>query len=180
VKAFHFPDTHEGFPPHRVDDAIQEAYLLVQAKAGKLRGSTEGEFYAALSQWVWNACMDYGRRELRHDRHAGGSLDELAFDESGDRSRFEGELEAEAGRRETERGDKEEAERSLARERALFEWAIAQIENDGYRRVLELTFIEKLTGEQIAERLDITPENVYQRRSRGLRKLQEILRERRP
>ena len=46
--------------------------------------------------------------------------------------------------------------------------------------MLELTFIHKLSGEQIAEQLGITPDNVYKRRERALKKLEEILRDHRP
>jgi DNA-directed RNA polymerase specialized sigma24 family protein len=63
---------------------------------------------------------------------------------------------------------------------ALVRWGIAQVANDGYRAVLELTFIEKLDGGEIAERLGITTDNVYQRRRRGLKELERILRARRP
>src|SRR4051794_27586372 len=144
VKGFHFPGG-ERLPADRVDDAIQEAYLLVQGKVGKFRGSTPGEFGAILAQWVWNACMDYGRRELRHDEHIGGSIDELAFDEeSGDRFRYADALEAEARRRDEYRLGKEETEAELARDRDLLVWAISQVENDDYRVVLETTYLEHL------------------------------------
>jgi RNA polymerase sigma factor (sigma-70 family) len=180
VMAFTFPGTHEGFPAHRVDDAVQEAYLLVHGKAGKLRGTSEGEFYTALAQWVWNACMDYGRRELRHDSHIGGSFDEPGFEGEGDRSRFDDVLEAEASRRDVQRRDKEASEARLQRDHELVGWAISEVKNDGYRSVLELTYGEKLSGDEIAERLGITPDNVYQRRRRGLKSLEEILRASRP
>src|SRR4051794_30970693 len=116
VKGFHFPGG-ERLPEHRVDDAVQEAYLLVQSKAAKFRGGSPGEYGAILAQWVWNACMDYGRRELQHDKHIGGSIDAPAFDEDGDRFRYADALEAEARRRETDRLDKEETEVELARDR---------------------------------------------------------------
>ena len=49
--------------------------------------------------------------------------------------------------------------------------------NDNYREVLEMTYIEKLEAEEISERLGISMDNVYARRSRGLRELGKILRE---
>ena len=55
-------------------------------------------------------------------------------------------------------------------------WAIGRVGNDNYRAVLELTYIEKLDGAAIAERLAISPENVYQRRRRGVKELEKILR----
>jgi RNA polymerase sigma factor (sigma-70 family) len=180
VQAFHFPGTHAGFPPERLDDAVQEAYLLVQGKAGKLRGDTPGEFYAALAYWVRNACMDYGRRELRHDRRIGGSFDEPGFKGETDRSRFDDLLEAEARRRDDDRLDKEEIEGEVAADLAVVAWGIAQIDNETYRTVLHMTYIQKLTADDIAEQLDVSHQTLYKRRSRGLMTLQEILRDRRP
>jgi DNA-directed RNA polymerase specialized sigma24 family protein len=54
------------------------------------------------------------------------------------------------------------------------------VENDNYRAVLEPTYLEGLPGDEIAERLDISPDNVYARRSRGVKQLEEILRDHRP
>jgi RNA polymerase sigma factor (sigma-70 family) len=180
VKVFHFPGG-ERLPADRVDDAIQEAYLLVLSKVEKFRGSSEGEFRAILAKWVWNACMDYGRGELRHDQRVAGSLDELVSDEEGgDRYRYANALEAEARRREADRLEKEHTETELAGERDLLAWGIAQVENDDHRAVLEMTYLEGLTSEEIASRLDISLENVYQRRRRGKKRLEEILREGRP
>ena len=180
VNAFYFPGG-ERLPADRRDDAVQEAYLLIQSKVDKFRGSSEGEFFAILAQWVWNACMDFGRRELRHDRHIGGSLDELAFDEEGgDRFRYADALEAEARRRDNERLDTDETELELARDRELLAWAISQVENDDHRVVLEMTYLQKLPADEIAARLNITHDNVYQRRRRGKKRLEEVLREGRP
>jgi len=180
VKAFHFPGG-ERLPADRVDDAIQEAHVLVLSKVEKFRGRSEGEFRAILGQWVWNACMDYGRRELRHDERIAGSLDETVSDEEGgDRYRYADALEAEARRREEERLDKEDAEAGLAGERDLLAWGIAQVENHDHRAVVEMTYLGGATSEEIASRFGITLENVYQRRRRGKKRLEEILREGRP
>ena len=59
----------------------------------------------------------------------------------------------------------------------LVVWGIAQVGNDGYREVLELTHLEQLSGEEIARRLQISDDNVYQRRRRGLKQLEMILRD---
>ena len=56
-------------------------------------------------------------------------------------------------------------------------WGIGQIKNDNYQEVLELTYIEKLEADEIAERLGISMDNVYARRSRGVRELGKILRD---
>ena len=56
-------------------------------------------------------------------------------------------------------------------------WAIARVENDSHREVLEMTYLQKLAADEIADRLGITLDNVYARRSRGVKRLEEILRD---
>jgi RNA polymerase sigma factor (sigma-70 family) len=175
VKAFTFPG---GGRIHadRVADATQESFVRVMAMGKTFRESALGQFRLALVQCVRHACMDYGRKELRHDRRAGGSLDEryAGDDEAGPFdaaiarfSRERAELEAEALADEAAREDAHE----------LAHWGIAQIENANHREVLELTLIEGLAGDEIADRLGISPDNVYQRRHRGLKRLEGILRD---
>ena len=48
---------------------------------------------------------------------------------------------------------------------------------DNYREVLELTYLQKLSGQAIADRLGIKHDNVYKRRERGILELDRILRE---
>jgi RNA polymerase sigma factor (sigma-70 family) len=67
-------------------------------------------------------------------------------------------------------------EQSRQEAEGLVRWAIGRVRNDNYREVLELTYVAKLDGEQIAERLGITTDNVYQRRRRGVKELEKILR----
>ena len=40
-----------------------------------------------------------------------------------------------------------------------------------------MTYLKKLSGEEIADQLGISLDNVYQRRSRGMQELERILRE---
>jgi DNA-directed RNA polymerase specialized sigma24 family protein len=40
-----------------------------------------------------------------------------------------------------------------------------------------MTYLEGLSGDEIAERLNITADNVYARRSRGMKQLEKILRD---
>ena len=179
VKGFRFPNG-QALRPDQRDDAIQDAYLRVRAMASTFDGASEGEYFAALHTCVWFACMDFGRDELRHEKGIGGSLDEPAFEAEGDRGRYDDALEADARRRDREALEKLEDEARRRRDHDLVAWGISQVGNDNYRKVLELTFLEKLDGEQIAARLDITTDNVYARRSRGLKQLEEVLRDRRP
>ena len=56
-------------------------------------------------------------------------------------------------------------------------WAIARVENDSHREVLEMTYLQKLAADEIADRLGISLDNVYARRSRGVKRLEEMLRD---
>lgn len=179
VKSFTFPGGQRLSEDQR-KDAAQEAYVRVQDMAATFQGTSEGEYRAALAKCVWFACMDFGRSELRHEKGIGGSLDEPAFDDAGDRGRFDEALERDASRRGAELLDKLEQEARAQRARGLVAWAIAQVENEKHRTVLELTLIHKLDGNAIAERLSISTDNVFARRSRGLKRLEAILRDRRP
>ena len=65
-----------GLPPTETGSAATEAYLRVVAMGRNFREREIGQFRAAVYRTVHNACLDYGRKELRHQRRAGGSLDE--------------------------------------------------------------------------------------------------------
>jgi RNA polymerase sigma factor (sigma-70 family) len=106
-----------------------------------------------------------------------GSFDDRYEDSDG--SRFDAIVEDYLRDQERHAEEAEEADGERKRAVSLVHWAIRQVANDRYRAVLELTYIHKLTGEQIAQRLDITLANVYQRRKRGLNELEKILRDNR-
>ena len=82
VKAFRFTPGGPGLPEHEWGSAANEAYLRVIAMGAGFRNREIGQFRAALVTCVQNACRDYGRKELRHDRRAAGSFDET-FDPEG-------------------------------------------------------------------------------------------------
>jgi RNA polymerase sigma factor (sigma-70 family) len=177
VKSFRFPGGERLRDDER-NDAVQEAYFRLKDMGETFAGTTEGAYYAALGTCVWYACMDFGRAELRHERKVRGSIDEPAFDE-GDRGRFDDALDQDAHRREAETRDKIESELRAQHDHDLVQWGVSQIDNAKYRETLELTVFERLDGDTIAARLDITSANVYQRRRRALEKLEEVLRDRR-
>ena len=167
-----------GLPPHETGSAATEAYLRAIAMGAAFEAREIGQYRAALVRVVWNTCHDYGRKELRHERRS-RSLD-TTWDDDGEGgpydaalARYDEHLRAEAEEAAEAEAGREEAER-LAR------WGIAQVRNDNYRAVLELTWLEKLDGPAIARRLDITMDNLYQRRSRGQREMERILRAREP
>ena len=173
-RGFRFPGG-TGLPPDEAGSAASEAYLRVIAMGASFRERELGQFRAAVVRVVHNTCMDFGRKELRHAKHAAGSLD--ATREPGGEGRpydaalaaYDAELRARADDARREEQSRQEAE-------SLVHWAIGRVRNDNYRAVLELTYVDKLDGAAIAERLAISPENVYQRRRRGVKELERILR----
>jgi RNA polymerase sigma factor (sigma-70 family) len=174
-RAFRFPGGGPGLPPDEVGSAASEAYLRVVAMGANFRERELGQFRAAVARTVHNTCMDYGRRELRHKRHAAGSLDST-WEPDGEGGPYDAVLAAYDAdlRARADEALREEASRREAE--GLVRWAIGRVGNDNYRAVLELTYIEKLDAAAIAERLNITPDNVYQRRRRGVKELEKILR----
>jgi RNA polymerase sigma factor (sigma-70 family) len=177
-KAFRFTGG-TGLPPQEVGSAASEAYLRVIAMGTGFREHELGQYRAAVYRTVHNACLDYGRRELRHQRRSAGSID-ATYEPDHEAGPFDAAIAAHAAERRAQEREALEDEARRQEAEGLVRWAIAQVANDGYRAVLELTFIEKLDGDQIAERLGITTPNVYQRRRRGLKELERILRARRP
>ena len=165
-----------GLPAHETGSAATEAYLRAIAMGAGFEGREIGQYRAALVPHVWNTCHDYGRKELRHERRARAA------------STRRGTTGARAGPTTprspaTRRSACAPRPRRPARPRpaaseaeSLARWGIAQVRNDNYRTVLELTYLEKLDAATIAERLGICVDNVYQRRRRGLIELEKILR----
>jgi DNA-directed RNA polymerase specialized sigma24 family protein len=174
-RAFRFPGGRPLATPQDRDDAAQEAYLRVMALGARFRGTTGAEFRAALTKTVWNACMDFGRRLLAYEKGIGGSLDER-YDGDDEGSPYDGALARWLDEREAAARDAEEDESQLAAQADLVRWAIAHIENGNYRKVLEMTF-GGVPAEDIAATLKIGIDNLYARRSRGMRALEKTLRE---
>jgi RNA polymerase sigma factor (sigma-70 family) len=173
-KGFRFPGG-TGLPPDEAGSAASEAYLRVIAMGANFRERELGQFRAAVVRTVHNTCMDFGRKELRHQRHAAGSLDST-WDPDGEGGPYDAALAAYDADLRT-RADEALADEARRQEaEGLVRWAVDRVPNDNYRAVLELTYVEKLDAAAIAARLDITPDNVYQRRRRGVKELEKILR----
>lgn len=179
VKAFRFSPGGPGLPDHEWGSAASEAYLRVVAMGAGFRTREAGRFYAALVTCVQNSCRDFGRKELRHDRRAAGSID-TTFEPDGEAGPFDAALAAYDAHLREQAGEAIDAERSRAEAEELVEWAISRVANDSHRGVLELTWLRKLPAEEIAEQLGISLDNVYARRSRGGKELERILRDLRP
>lgn len=176
VKAFRFSPGGPGLPDHEWGGAASEAYIRVIAMGTNFRMREVGRFYAALVTCVQHTCQDYGRKELRHDKHAAGSIDK-PFDPDGEAGPFDPVLAAYDEHLREQASDALDAERSQVEAEGLVAWAISQVTNDNHREVLELTWLQKLSAEEIADQLGISMDNVYARRSRGGKELERILRD---
>jgi RNA polymerase sigma factor (sigma-70 family) len=176
VKAFRFSPGGPGIPEHEWGSAASEAYLRVVAMGAGFRRREAGRFYAALVTCVQNSCRDFGRKELRHDRRAAGSID-TTFEPDGATGPFDAALAAYDAHLREQAGDAIEAELRRVEAEDLVGWAIGRVANDSHREVLELTWLDKLPAEDIAGQLGISLDNVYARRSRGGRELERILRD---
>ena len=176
VKAFRFSPGGPRLPDHEWGSAASEAYMRVVAMGTAFRHREIGRFYAALVTCVQNSCRDFGRKELRHDIRAAGSVDST-FEPDGEAGPYDAALAAYDQRLREQVGDALDAEHSRVEAEQLVAWAISQVANDNYREVLEMTWLHKLSAEQIADQLGISMENVYARRSRGVKELEKILRD---
>ena len=176
VKAFRFTTAGGGLPDHEWGSAASEAYIRVIAMGQGFRHREIGRFYAALVICVQNSCRDFGRRELRHDKRAAGSVD-CTFDPGGEAGPFDKALAAHDKYLREQTVDALRAEHSRVEAEQLVAWGIKQIANDNYREVLEMTWLHKVPANEIADQLGISMENVYARRSRGGKELETILRD---
>jgi RNA polymerase sigma factor (sigma-70 family) len=176
VKAFRFSPGGPRLPDHEWGSAASEAYLRFIAMGASFRHREIGRFYAALVTCVQNSCKDFGRKELRHDMRAAGSIDST-FDPDGEAGPFDGVLAVYDQRLRDQVGDALDEEHSRVEAEQLVAWGISQVANGNYREVLEMTWIHKLSADEIADQLGISMENVYARRSRGGKELEKILRD---
>ena len=176
VKAFRFSPGGPRLPEHEHGSAASEAYIRVMSMGANFRKREVGQFYAALVTCVQNSCRDFGRKELRHERHVAGSVDRT-FDPDGDAGPYDAALAAYDDHLREQARDALDAERGRVEAEGLVAWAIGQVRSNSYREVLELTWLRKLSAAQIAGELGISVENVYARRSRGGKEMERILRD---
>jgi RNA polymerase sigma factor (sigma-70 family) len=126
-------------------------------------GSSMGELVNACRTLARGICIDVQRTSMRRRERGERSLD-AGWDAQGDRPAPSWESD-EAVRR-FEQGQRGEETREF------LTWALPQVKEER-RRVLELTFHGAEVTE-IAAELDITHDNAYQRRSRGLKDLKKL------
>ena len=175
VKAFRFSPGGKGLPDYEWGSAASEAFIRANAMGAGFRERHIGQFSAALYRCVHNVCLDYGRKELRHERRAAGSIDQT-YDPDGEAGPFDAAVARYDAERRAEADEVAKSDQRAAKARDLVHWGIGQIGNENYREILTLTYIDKLDAEHIATRTGISLDNVYARRSRGLKELEKILR----
>lgn len=155
--------THKG----RLDDfeheeAVQRAMVRFSDKLmGSFEGTSMGELVNATKQLCWYACVDVQQAAAKHRR---GLVPLEAGDADDDRPSPT--WEADAAR---EAFQNDEAERDLE---AFLAWALPQV-LESRRGVVERTFAGVPLAEICIE-FDLTRENAYQRRSRGLKDLAKL------
>jgi RNA polymerase sigma factor (sigma-70 family) len=157
--------THVG----RLDDeehelAVQLAMMRFSTRLiTTFRGASIGELVNACHTLAHGICIDVQRRSMRDRRRGDRSLD-AGWDAEADEPAHSWESD-ESLRRFEQSQHAEETREFLA-------WALPQVK-DERRRVLELTFHGAEVSE-IAAELDITHDNAYQRRSRGVKDLKKL------
>jgi RNA polymerase sigma factor (sigma-70 family) len=167
VSAWRYPGSGDRVQDKDRDEAVSLALWKVGKKlVDTFRGTTLPELRAAMKRAVDFACRDTLRRVAAYEKHQAGSLNESAGEDS-NASRYEDELADDGG---FEAFDREQEQRSAAERVAA---ALKKLP-DNMCQVLELT-LDGLDVPQIAAKLNTSKDNVYQLRSRGMKKLKEVL-----
>jgi RNA polymerase sigma factor (sigma-70 family) len=145
-------------------DAAQDAWLRARQALLNLRDAAA--FHGVLKTAVHNTCLDWCRRDLRHDKQRGGSIDDTREGADGDAY---GVMDAQLGRI-AGRGDSVADRVGRADE---LERALARLP-DRQREVVRLTEMGYVSKE-IAEATATSVANVDQMRSRAYRQLRREL-----
>lgn len=152
-------------PATDVDDVVQEVFVRLHGKVDGLRGESVGELRAFMRTAATYACQDYLRRHVTDDRRRAGSLDAEPDEPS-----------ALAGPALDQLIERLAAADQAGEARALVHEALADVSPTS-RAVLVMDQAGVPT-EEIAQRLEISRDAVYQRRRRGLKELREAIQER--
>ena len=146
---------------HERDEAVQRAIVKVwRNMVSTFEGTSVGEFVNAL-----RACAGFAVRDVQREA-ARRSARETGLDEAGGHEWRESPSRALAAvaQQEHRRG----AERAEARD--FVAWSLPQMRNERQRLVVERS-LDGVPAEEIAAELDVSLQNLYQLRSRGLKDL---------
>ena len=161
VASFRLPEHPSvGVRPDDRADVVQEALRRAFRMLDAFRGTTEGEWFAAVITCSRFTCRDWLRAQLAAERGLAGRLQ----DEEGD-GRFDPDLARLANLRAIDAESAREASDWLQR-------SLTRLPSGRQRRTIELTR-EGWSTEEIAGALETTVVNVHQLRSRGFAELRK-------
>jgi RNA polymerase sigma-70 factor (ECF subfamily) len=146
-------------PYNEVEDVAQNSFIRIFEALATFKST--GEFKQWLSAITLRTCYDYWRKAYRSKEISMSSLSEKHRDwlEQVISDRSESEL--------LDKGSQNEAGE-------LLEWALANLSAED-RMVVELVYLEGLTGKEAAELLGWSLSNVKVRAFRSRKKLQKLL-----
>jgi RNA polymerase sigma factor (sigma-70 family) len=169
VAAFRHPASGTRVARDDIDQVVQDAYIRLSKMSYK--GTSEGEYRSAVWRCIDYQCRDHCRSAMVEDMHRARSLDQQRETDEGDGKPM---YEDEIAKLELERLAEEEALELLRERHEAVDGAIAQMEDERQRRMLEMTR-DRCSTEDICAELGVTPDNAYQIRRRALKKIREIL-----
>lgn len=147
-----------------IQDAIEQALVRLWRKMSQtFEGTSMGEYVMSTRALCGFAVLDVQRAASKRNARL-KSLDKTVDDgEGGNRSLYDAALQAEAERRAAREADDEERDGW----NCLLDEYLPQVSNDRYRVVLQRTR-ENVPAESIAAELDVSMDNLYQLRKRGI------------
>jgi RNA polymerase sigma-70 factor (ECF subfamily) len=148
-------------PYNEVEDVAQNSFIRIFKALNTFKG--KGEFKPWLSAITVRTCYDYWRKAYRSKEISMSSLTEKHMDwlEEVISDRSESEVQ--------DKGERKEAA-------DLLDWALANLSAED-RMVVELVYLEGLTGKEVADLLGWSLSNVKVRAFRSRKKLEKLLKE---
>ena len=148
-------------PYNEVEDVAQSSFIRIFKALGTFKG--KGEFKQWLSAITVRTCYDYWRKAYRSKEISMSSLTEKHGDW----------LEEVI----LDRSDSEVQDKGRQKEAAeLLDWALANLSPED-RMIVELVYLEGLTGKEAADLLGWSLSNVKVRAFRSRKKLEKLLKE---
>lgn len=159
VAAFRLPEHPQvAVRPDDRDDVVQDALRRAFRMLAGFRGTSEGEWFAAVVTCARFTCRDHLRAELAAERHLAGRVED-------ETARFDTDLARLAERAALDADAAHEAADWLAH-------ALPTLPNRSQRRAVELTR-DGWTTDEIAAELGTSADNVHQLRSRAFAQLRK-------